>query len=188
MANRRQSALGVGWSSAASNPIMQEVLPSAPPTWAVRMVAEHVSNRLRIPRLRFSLRSLLVVLTIFGMWLGWNANVVRKRVAMRREIRELGGWIQLRGRTEGPLGVDESGNQVIGGLYDLIMPDDAIPLVRQCLGDEAVEVIELPNDRHIERVRHTFPEAFVVDDAARWTVTGEVPNLRSPRADQDGGP
>ena len=35
---------------------------------------------------RFSLRTMFVVVTIFGVWLGWQLKIVRERKAILREI------------------------------------------------------------------------------------------------------
>ena len=40
---------------------------------------------------RFSLRTLLVVVTALGCWLGWQANLVHQRSAARRRIEARGG-------------------------------------------------------------------------------------------------
>src|SRR5262245_53532355 len=42
--------------------------------------------------LRFSLRSLLIVVTIFGVWLGWELQIVRHRKAERARLEKLGAF------------------------------------------------------------------------------------------------
>jgi len=77
---------------------------------------------------RFSLRTLFVVVTVLGIWLGWNAEIVRERTAMRNTIRRSGGYIILDHTVLGPL--DENGNDVIGNqLFDLVGGDYQIPFV-----------------------------------------------------------
>src|ERR1700690_2367557 len=43
--------------------------------------------------LRFSLRTLFVVVTVFGIWLGWQTNVVRERRTMRDWLEARGGGV-----------------------------------------------------------------------------------------------
>jgi hypothetical protein len=44
---------------------------------------------------RYSLRTLLVLVTVFCVWLGWQANIVHKRKAAIAEIEAGGGAIPL---------------------------------------------------------------------------------------------
>lgn len=39
------------------------------------------------PRLRFSLKAILVIFTIVAVWLGWNASIVHQRRALLTEIK-----------------------------------------------------------------------------------------------------
>ena len=39
--------------------------------------------------LQFSLRGLLIVVTLVAVWLGWNVHVVRQRKAALAEIRSM---------------------------------------------------------------------------------------------------
>jgi hypothetical protein len=110
---------------------------------------------------RFSLRTLFVVVTAFGIWLGWQLHVVRERAAIRAwaEKREIGfsseEWpgMFVPGRKPAWVGV--------------------IPWYRRLLGDQGYVLIEMPygysaadkaaiqSDQAL--IEATFPEA-VVDD------------------------
>jgi hypothetical protein len=104
-------------------------------------IARDVARR---SRLRYSLRSLILVVTALCVWLGWNAYQVRKREALRMEI----GW---RGA------VVRSG----GGQETLAR----VPVVWRCMGAQPVRAIELPGDifteKDLQAVRPWFPEAKV---------------------------
>jgi hypothetical protein len=41
---------------------------------------------------RFSLRTLLVVVTILSVWLGYQLNTARQQAASNRSIKQIGGW------------------------------------------------------------------------------------------------
>lgn len=47
----------------------------------------------RRPWLRFSLRTLLITLTILGVWLGVTVERARKQERAASRVRELGGWV-----------------------------------------------------------------------------------------------
>ena len=36
----------------------------------------------------YSLRTLFIVLTLFGVWLGWQVRIVQHRIAMLKQLRE----------------------------------------------------------------------------------------------------
>ena len=100
--------------------------------------------------LRFSIRTLLVAVTIFCVWLGWQVSIVRERKAVRKLIDEAGGY---------------HGNPFSG-----IEAKELIPKVswfRQRLGDEGVREWTLPKKLEAERARvvRAFPESeiFVED-------------------------
>jgi len=105
-----------------------------------------------------------VVVTVFGIWLGWNAEIVRERTAMRNTIRRSGGYIILDHAVLGPL--DKNGNDVIDNqLFDLVGGDYQIPFVRRVLGDERVVFILVKEKAGLDHIKRVFPEcAVTVDD------------------------
>ncbi len=78
---------------------------------------------------QFSLRTLLIVVTVFcvviGGYIASQANIVRARFAMRDEINHSGGAARVLIATE-----DNA--------------DHAVPWIRTLIGDRAVSFIALP--------------------------------------------
>ena len=99
-----------------------------------------------LPRFRFSLRTLFVVVTAGCVWLGWNVHVTNARKARLKLI-------------------EESGSQWYGNdpLPREIQPA-AIPWIRRLLGDQPVQAIRLVNrpDTEQREIEALFPEANVV--------------------------
>ena len=101
--------------------------------------------------LRFSLRTLFVLVTAFSVWLGWTASIVRERKLVLRDMRGNPGFVVA------PAGATTY-------LWGPAPPTPTISWVRQWLGDEAIESIWFPADhiptayevRYLERL---FPEA-----------------------------
>ena len=97
---------------------------------------------MKLPRLRarFSLRTLLAVITILAALLGWQTHVVRERQALRKSISERGGSI----------------------LSERFFPGgDQLPWYRRLLGDEGVCFIFLPqgsSDAEKDQIKATFSE------------------------------
>ena len=111
---------------------------------------------------RFSLRTLLVVVTLFALWLGWELKIVRERKAVLEWVKANKGatWFAKYGtattmkmkpapKFHNPKAVD-------------VAP--RIPFWRSWLGDEAVYCFELPFPEEAgsrERVLRSFPEAQI---------------------------
>lgn len=112
---------------------------------------------------RFSLRSLFVLVTLVGVWLGYQMSIVRERQALLASIVARGGIV-----TE----TDPSAAR---------MPDiEDIPWYRRILGDRAVASIgmgaEIPSGvaypATVGRVLRAFPEAEV------WSAYSDTPFFR----------
>ena len=110
-------------------------------------------ERLRL-RLRFGLRTFFVLVTLFGVWLGWELNFIRQRAALRRQLQTSGGWAMTR----------EDYDLLPYRLgFDTELPM-RIPIWRLWLGDVPMAVIGFgpsatPADR--ARTKKLFPEAVV---------------------------
>ncbi len=97
---------------------------------------------------QFSLRTLLVVVTLIcvvvGGYVHWQAEIVRERKQMRSRIVELGGSIATDSDRE---------------------PLSRVPWLRRVLGDEPVAEINMEfgtPDSELLKIREAFPEAEVV--------------------------
>jgi hypothetical protein len=101
--------------------------------------------------LRFSLRTMFVLITAVSIWLGWTVSVVRERKSVLGDMRATPGF------DVAPAG----STTYVGGPAP---PTPTIPWLRKWLGDEAIESIWFPADhiptayevRYLERL---FPEA-----------------------------
>jgi hypothetical protein len=105
---------------------------------------------------RFSLRTLFVVVTVFGCWLGYELNWIRqRRELMSRPNVEALVWATEPPswpRAPGLLGLfGEKGRHQIKIVVDLpLAPTDEVPLDRQRTADEQAL---------LERAKSLFPEA-----------------------------
>jgi hypothetical protein len=106
---------------------------------------------------RFSLRALFLVVTVLACWLGWQANIVRERVAFRKRLSAGAGWsITAIDYAQIPSGPAAGPND----------PTGRIPFWRRWMGDEAIGQIGFErgaNDEERARARELFPEAYVSD-------------------------
>jgi hypothetical protein len=94
---------------------------------------------------RFSLRSILVAVTLAGCWLGWERHVALGRANLRQVIETSGGRFFTGDHIPGPFPRK---------------PPEPPSWVRRQLGDESVGLIFLPSgacDRGT--VKYWFPEA-----------------------------
>jgi hypothetical protein len=93
---------------------------------------------------RYSLRTLIVAVTIICAWLGWNVRQVRTRETVRQDAASRGAIVRSRTAAGTP---------------------GALPLGWRLLGAEPVRAIELPgdifNEQDLRRLQPWFPEADV---------------------------
>jgi hypothetical protein len=105
--------------------------------------------------LTFSIRTLLVAVTILCVWLGWQVHLVRERKELRSLIEQRGGWIEQ---------LLESDNPFDDGPAIAAPAPPEPPIVRQWLGDESVRRIVLLTDSvtagEKARIADAFPEAI----------------------------
>jgi hypothetical protein len=98
----------------------------------------------------FRLRTLLVVVAAlaigFGLWIHHEQRIVQERRAMMERFDD-----------------NRHGGVVVVALgSDGVTPWERISPIRRALGDEPVEIIELPwgsTDADLQRARQLFPEA-----------------------------
>jgi hypothetical protein len=111
---------------------------------------------------RFRLRTLLVGLTLFAVWLGWNVNIVLQRKAMRR-------WIE---RTGGRAAVDGQSAFLSGETYVPWFWRQAdeqrwrLTPWRRLMGDQPMDTVVLPphvEARDLHRVQMLFPEVRMIN-------------------------
>ena len=108
---------------------------------------------------RFSLRTMSVAVTVFGVWLGWQLKIVSERKAILNELRAAGkpisGMIEAIQAVEAEIGS-------IPGLNHC-----QVSRLRRWLGDESVFRLFIPvgaNPELIHRTEIAFPEASLVGD------------------------
>ena len=94
---------------------------------------------------RFSLRTMFVVVTVFGVWLGWNLQIVRERNAVKAMVLSRGGSI-----------------------VNLVIPlaPPGIAWVRRAIGDESYRNISYCglSDDERRRMVLAFPETEFVEE------------------------
>ena len=113
-------------------------------------------------RWSFSLRTLFVVVTVFGCWLGWQVKTVRDRSNARYEIEARGAKI--------------AAGSVLGGSARVVRAGDPLaklPWIRRALGDEPAGLILFPGElspSDLEKADY-FPEACVLRNSSYIPVT-----------------
>ncbi len=97
---------------------------------------------------RISLRTLFVVLTVFGVWLGWQVNIINARRTFRREAY-----------------CSTSCNM------DIYPEPAGVPFYRRWLGDEDILRIDVLDSSQLQRAAELFPEA-------RWIMVIPGPEYK----------
>jgi len=123
---------------------------------------------------RFSLRTLLVGVTVLAVWLGWNANVILQRKAMRRWIEQVGGRAAVDGQT-----AELSGETYLPLFWR--QADERswrITPWRRLMGDQPLDVIVIPpgvGAGNIRLIRMLFPEVRMINQFASEPATPMTP-------------
>jgi hypothetical protein len=100
--------------------------------------------------LRFSLRTLLVVVTLVCVWLAWQVSIVHSRRALLEHVTQRGGSYQFVADYNPFEAADRTPRE--------------LSYLRRVLRDELVGSIVLPGEStagEIEEMRRAFPEALV---------------------------
>jgi hypothetical protein len=148
---------------------------------------------LRWPRFRYSLRTFFVALTVFGIWLGWQVNIVRERRELLRQLKETqsyalgeqdaGNWVNSAGN-----GLDEVERQGARRTAAQMHPVQ-ISFVREWLGDQGVYHINLSEslEQSWERFESAFPEAVVIITPTSKTATPTLIKYLHEKFDRNDG-
>ena len=99
--------------------------------------------------LRFSVRTLLIAVTIFCVWLGWQVSIVREREALTKVVTDAGGHCVLR--------------YVVNVELELSRIDRFF--IRRWMGDREWKSIGfdvIPDPALLQKVERAFPEAAII--------------------------
>jgi hypothetical protein len=98
---------------------------------------------------------MFVMVTLFSLWSGWQAWVVRERLAMRKWLVENGGRSSPTTRAK----------QIDQEPFFLVEQVNTLPFWRRWLGDQSITSLTFPvfpapseHTQHIERSKRLFPE------------------------------
>ena len=114
------------------------------------------ASLMRIPRFQFSLRTLLIAVTLLAIpcgYIGWQAKIVRERQSLRMKVTQMGGF---------HLKLCFSG------------PPHELSIIRRWLGDQAWGTIMIPESalpQDFDEVRAAFPEAEIEPLASAGPAT-----------------
>jgi hypothetical protein len=107
--------------------------------------------------LSYSIRTLLIAVTILCVWLGWQWRIVNER----RELRSL---IESRGGSLTNSSIESAGANPFVAANGPPPPKDP-PYFRRWLGDQSVRSITYPQGSltagELDSVGHSFPEAII---------------------------
>jgi hypothetical protein len=139
-------------------------------------------NKPRRRWFRFSLRTMLVVVTILSVWLAWESSVVRQRRTALAELRASGAYQVV---------TAEAWSQQNSPFAGLFAPPKSVSWMRKWLGDEAVQEIwyswyPAPTESELAHLRKVFPEAEVREIPAEPCHPGCFP--RGTLVDTPSGP
>jgi len=108
--------------------------------------------------LRFSVRTLLVAVTIFCVWLGWQVNWVRERRIARQRISFANQWIMRNGTTY-------HDGRALGFISFYVGMQRKAPWSLRIFGEQGEThwILDMPNEgSDIESIRTLFPEVTIV--------------------------
>ena len=115
---------------------------------------------------RFSLWALFLVVTVFGIWLGWQVNIVRRRRAMAESIHSRGGLIYQ--SPSDPCAKNWPEPHASAYRKSVLITGAAepefIPPWRRWLGDEPIAYVRLPKQTtqvDLDAIAAVFPNAEI---------------------------
>ena len=128
-------------------------------------------------RLRFTLRTLFVLVTVLCLWLGWNAGTVHHRRQLRAQMIAR-GWIFF-----GDSADANSAGTALPILTRMLPRSDVSPSwIRQMLGDSLVPWIGYPrgvprseSKRDEDLLESAFPEAQFIETSPQREEIMDVP-------------
>jgi hypothetical protein len=104
--------------------------------------------------LRFSVRTLLVAVTIFCVWLGWNYRIVAERKALIELVIASDGIVREQSESDNPFDA-----------WEPPAPPPPVPLIREWMGDSGVAYfynLDKLSKADIARLRVAFPESHLI--------------------------
>jgi hypothetical protein len=111
---------------------------------------------------RFSLGTLLLAVTIFCVWLGWQASIVRERNSLRDRFKDRVSFL-------------DRVNDDFGELFGVpASRPPGLSWIREKMGDRWIDTILCSGlaSEDVERLQVAFPEA-IVDDRTSENPFGE---------------
>jgi hypothetical protein len=140
---------------------------------------------------RFSLRTLLVAVTLLCIWLGWQARIVQERKGLLELLTQSGGHAADMSALSGPVfkGTTLKINVGLGPGFKSkaveIHPNQAnlASYIRHLFGDREIGLISLPDQlvKDREQFVSVFPDATVmmVNELNSPANTFDIPALRN---------
>ena len=123
---------------------------------------------------RFSLRTLFLVVTVFCLWLGWQASVVRERKSLLRSLENDPHLLF------DPLHTSFGPGKMVLTFGTLTNHRDGpyVPWFRRMLGDDNVTSLGLPSEmteEDLRRFKIAFPEAVISQEPVGMRFSTPVP-------------
>ena len=113
------------------------------------------------PKRRGAAISLFVMVAIFCVWFGWNANFVRERRAWQSRVGPARAQLASADGDSPNIAKWRTLNNASKSVAQAPIATQEIPLARQILGDEPFDFLTVPVSEGV-RIRSLFPEAFIL--------------------------
>lgn len=125
------------------------------------------------PRLRFSLKAILVLFTIVAVWLGWNASIVHQRKTFLALLEEGDCYAMtsspaLSGQTMHSYSmIDVYAANAVGhptkySSHGRRLKKFTMPTLRCWMGDKRINLIAYRPGPELSEVQRIFPEATIL--------------------------